>query len=501
MREGRFSEASSMGLSMISSGGMSPGLLRAFAEALWGEGRIREALRAAGLAMKLPGGDSRAALIFAQLCLASGRKCSGPGFPAVPRGAGPGGTPEIYSGLVKRYSVSADIPALLGKFRRLFGAGKFPEAVKLAEALLNFRAPVGNEVLSVLSAPLTTHSVAYPAARFSALLRSLCAANIPKELNLWRLYYLNYLANVPVSGGGKAWKALRLRALKAGRMPFSMGNARYGWMFKQTGRSMLFSVPPDYGGAREAFSLALASPPPEGDAFGRMAEVELCLGRETAAMTWLERGMKACPDQAMELMAWRGELKLFTGDYRGALSDLEKALSGNAYYAATWLALALLKTGRTQKALAMAESAVRRNPMDGEALVVRGEIRCAAGDFAGAGCDLRKALRGGFPYCHELWAGLNLLRLNLLAGKPVAALQTLRTMRRLIRGAGPAEEVCRGLSDSAGSPAGLLSAVERLFLMARGCRRDEAYLFPVWMGRRVPSKRARTQYRGPSTVD
>lgn len=484
MRGGRFGEAAAFAGRALSGGDRSSFLLRAYAEALWAGGRKPEALRAAAVAAGLRPCDPRARLTLAQLYFASGNGAAAGREAKKMDRAWADNSAAILAGDVKRFNLSAGIPELLQLFRKKFAAGEYPAAFALAENLLNLRAPRGNEIVSALAAPITEHSVLYPAGELARRIKKLYAAALPEELEVWRGYYLTYLASAPVLRPTRAWDEARRRALGEWKNFRPADPRRYGWMFKEIGRKRLFALPPDHGGARAAFALALASPPPEADAFGRMAEAELCLGREQAAFAWLAKAMKACPDQRGELQAWRGELKLFIGDYGGALEDLRSAVSRKAYYAHTWLALALLKAGRLAPALAAAHRAVSSNPKDGEALVVRGEILRMKRDLAGARRDLRRALKETFPYRHSLWAGLNLLLLELEAGNRAKAVAALRLTARCSRGAGPAEDLCRELAGAVYDPARLKRAVEDVFLAARGCRRDEAYLSALWFPRR-----------------
>jgi tetratricopeptide (TPR) repeat protein len=484
MREGRFGEAAAFAGRALAGGDRSSFLLRAYAEAIWACGKKPEALRAAAVAAGMLPCDPRARLTLAQLCLDSGRAAAARREAGKLDRAWADNAAAILAGDVKRFNLSAEVPALIRLFRAKFAAGEYRAAFSLAENLLNLRAPGGNEIVSALAAPITRQSVLYPAAETAGRIKKLYAAALTAELEVWRGYYLTYLASIPVLRPARAWDQARQRALKEWKTFRPDEPRRYGWMFKEIGRKRLFALPPDHRGAREAFALALASPPPEADAFGRLAEAELCLGRERQAFGWLAKGLKACPDQEGALLAWRGELKLFTGDYAGALKDLKAAASRKAYYAHTWLALALLKTGRPAPALAAANRAVAANPKDGEALVVRGEILRLKGDTAGARADLLRALNGTFPYRHSLWSGLNLLLLELQEGNRAKAFAALRLTARRSLGAGPAEDLCRELAAAVSDPGRLKRDVEGLFLAARGCRRDEAYLFCLWLPRR-----------------
>jgi tetratricopeptide (TPR) repeat protein len=483
MRSGSFEGAAAFAGALLAAGARSSSLLRAYAEALWGCGRLPEALRAARLAAGLRPADPAAELLLAQLLLACGRKAAARAAARAARRQWPLNAAAILAGGLQRYNLSAGVPGLLELFRSKFAALDYPGAFRLGESLLNLRAPCGNEVLSVLAAPVTGPGVLCPALESAARLRALFNADIPPELEIWRTYYLTYLASAPVLAPAGAWKKLYKKAVEKWRDLRPADLRRYGWMLKEAGRKRLFSLPPDYRGARAALAGALASPPPEADAFGRLAEAELCLGRRRAAFGWLAKGLAACPGQEGELRAWRGELKLFLGDYGGALADLRGAVRRKSFYAYTWQAIALMKTGRLDAALAAAGRAIAANPTDGEAVLVRGEIRRLKKDYAGARADLLRALDWAAPYRHALWAGLNLLLLELEAGDRRAAARVLRLAARAAGGSGPARELFRELSALSGERAALKAGVEALFARARGLRRDEAYLFPLWLGR------------------
>jgi len=483
MRGGRFEGAAALARALLGAGARSSSLFRAYAEALWGCGRLPEALRAARLAAGLRPADPAAGLLLAQVLLASGRRAAAREAARAARRQWPLNAAALLSGGLKRYNLSAGVPGLLELFRSKFAALDYPGAFRLAESLLNLRAPCGNEVLSVLAAPVTGPGVLCAARESAARLRALSRAAIPPELEIWRTYYLTYLASAPVRKPSRAWEKLYGEAVGKWRDLRPSDMRRYGWMLKEAGRKRLFSLPPDYRGARRALACALASPPPEADVFGRLAEAELCLGRRRAAFGWLAKGLAACPGQEGELLAWRGELKLFLGDYHGALADLRTAVRKKSLYARTWQAIALMKTGRLEAALAAANRAIAANPTDGEAVLVRGEVRRLRKDIRGARADLLRALAWAAPYRHALWAGLNLLLLELEAGGPRAAARILSLAARAAEGSGAAVEVFRELSALSGEPAALKAEIEALFGRARGLRRDEVYLFPLWRAR------------------
>jgi len=188
-------------------------------------------------------------------------------------------------------------------------------------------------------------------------------------------------------------------------------------------------------------------------AHGRLAEALLCAGDAPAALKLMGRTIGRLEGKPRaQARAWRGLLRLWIGDYRGALSDLD----ARARYAPCWRGAALLKLGRAREAVRELNRSLTRDPWDREALTWRGEARRILGQPRLAIRDFDAALRMGRG---NFWAAAS----RALAQRAAGDRRGFPTeVRRIFR--------------VANSP----DAVEARLRSARGVRRVESYLFPVW---------------------
>lgn len=475
----RFSQAERLLSGLIALEIQVSRVFRLYSELLWLKGDLFSALKNAEIAVHLAPKDAQAELNLAQLYFATGKIKS---LRSMASGIeGPRREPilSLLESRTRRFSLTVDTDGLIKLFETSFLNNGYLAAFRLAEMLLNIRVPCGCQITSVLSAPVTRRSVLYPSGMLASRIKALYRAVVPPGLKHWKHYYLTYLANAPSMPGVASWETLRAEAAGEWRKVRPRNLARYGWMLKESGKYFL-SYPPDYGRARACFLAARQSPPPNFDIFGKLAEIELCRGRQTAAFRWFDEAFKVSPDHESDILAWRGELKSFIGDYAAALCDLNAAVEGKAYYALTWRAIARMKLGNLDSALEDAKAAVAFNRLDGEARVIMGEILRLKGDFARAGKELVSVLSGQFPYRHELWAGLNMILLRLETGGMRAAAVYRRGVMDELRCCG-ATKACADISMAGASPLRLQRVISVLFESSRGCRRDEPYLFPLWI--------------------
>lgn len=212
--------------------------------------------------------------------------------------------------------------------------------------------------------------------------------------------------------------------------------------------------------ARRSLPLFRRAAEASGDwsARGRLAEALLCAGDAPAALRLMGRTigrLKGKPKA--QARTWRGLLRLWLGDYRGALRDLD----ARARYAPCWRGAALLKLGRAREAVAELDRSLRRDPWDREALTWRGEARRLLRQPRLAIRDFDAALRMGSG---NFWAQ---------AGRALARRDAGD------RRAFPAE-VRRIFPAANSSDAAAVAALEAGLASARGVRRVESYLFPVW---------------------
>lgn len=137
-----------------------------------------------------------------------------------------------------------------------------------------------------------------------------------------------------------------------------------------------------YEEAIDAFRAAEKDDPVAAAQGTSRAQVET--GRYAGAQKVLDEAIKASPDRP-ELLSRRGEVRLLTGDYEGALADAEAALELDAEHpAGHWVrAEGLTETGRIAEATDECRWFVRfynrKQPTEGEALVyvAKGSVRYA----------------------------------------------------------------------------------------------------------------------------
>ncbi|HVE13470.1 MAG TPA: tetratricopeptide repeat protein [Elusimicrobiota bacterium] len=247
--------------------------------------------------------------------------------------------------------------------------------------------------------------------------------------------------------------------------PFSRLPARYAFARFLRGRLLLHAG--KYAAARKEFAAALARRPAFWKARAFSAEALLCEGRRRDALREMDRAIAAARGlERAQALAWRGELRLWLGDYRRALTDADAGTSGGAPFAFCWRGAARLLLG-LPGALEDLDAAIRLNPRDCEALTWRGEARRLAGrpKEALADLDAAVALEPTSPFALANRALVHLA----LGKKDQAAVDRERI---------PAE--VRDRFTLAG---------------AKGLRRADPYLRPLWLsaGR---SKTARSRRRG-----
>ncbi|UPT72914.1 MAG: tetratricopeptide repeat protein [Elusimicrobiota bacterium] len=142
------------------------------------------------------------------------------------------------------------------------------------------------------------------------------------EGNPWLLYYR---ADLKGSDGGFD-DYDRIAGLPA---------QRYGWMLMKAGRAALFSG--RFEKAEEWLQRALEACSLDWRARCLLAETRLCLGRTKPAFDAMDAALaQAGPGEKGQVLAWSGELYLWIGEYRKALSLFEAACGLGARHAFAW---------------------------------------------------------------------------------------------------------------------------------------------------------------------
>lgn len=234
---------------------------------------------------------------------------------------------------------------------------------------------------------------------------------------------------------------------------------RYGWMRFPAGWLCLYKL--RFAEAAEYFSAAAKSPFSRFPAGGRMAEVLFCTGRRSealAAITRVRVSSEGTPYHS-SLLAWEGELLLFSGKYEEAIALERLALKGHDDAAHCWLGAALACSGKLAEALTELDIAVKLFPTDMEARTWRAEVLRRLGDARRSRSELREvfALRARHP-----WALVNRALLSCAEGDIASALNDIVEARAVL-----------GLEK--GSARKPEREAQALLSLARGNRRDDLY--------------------------
>lgn len=362
-------------------------------------------------------------------------------------------------------------------FNKLFSKGNYLRAFKLGEALLNIRLPQDHQVIHALNYPLGCDAVYDPKLGAYHMSR-LAVEHIPKRYAVWKEYYLEFLYGWD---DGKKRSIAKIRSRR--EFPLLVKKDRYGWMLvKYASRHLFKASPPRYIAAAKLLEAALTSVPYSWEALCRLGEIELCRGRTSSAMSRFEHALNDLPRSfRCQALTWRGEMYLFLGNYRAALEDLEAGEAGGASYAACWRACALMKLGKLQKALSIVSAYIPANPRDMEALVIKGEILRLMGRNSEALRPLDAAISGDFPYKVDArWAYLNRALILLDMGQIRAASKSVSAVPRSYLEYASKFIYLPGRHDAlSGSEIRMMA--EFLLDKAKGLRRDEEYLDPLWM--------------------
>lgn len=360
-----------------------------------------------------------------------------------------------------------DLDERLDRFRLAMCLCDYEEAFRLGESILDKTRELRR--LEVLRWPvfiaefdLTCGSTAFRRKAVSELDAFLAR----DPANPWG-YYFRSILNASLmgrGGGGKKLAAVRADLAQVKRL----AGARRSWMRLEVGKRMLYDG--DLTGALEEFSaVASATKPAHWLAQCQIAEILLCLGDRAGAFKALE----AAEGSASEIdrgcvRAWKGELYLWTGDYRRALLCLRAAERSNAQYVHCWKGGALVGLKRYHEALAALAKAAAISPWDIEARVWKAEALYRMKRFSEARAAVDDAFSAGGRanfYCTVLRA---LVRRALGDARGFRS-DFARLPSRVLAAVGAAR-----------SDAARVRGLERILRLSRGVRRG-GYEPRVWM--------------------
>jgi tetratricopeptide (TPR) repeat protein len=255
---------------------------------------------------------------------------------------------------------------------------------------------------------------------------------------------------------------------------------RYGWM-RHTRAMMLLNQMQAYDDARREFEAALRAAPAFWKARGMLAECALCQGRAAEAFPLMDQ----CVDQLAaagnaaeheEATTWRGELRLWLGQYGAALADLAPGIASASTYALIWGGAAHLLQGEHDRALALLDRAVKAAPGDAEAYLWRGEAHERLGHLDRALGDFDRAL--GVTGM-VIWPCVGRALVRARTGDAAGTIADFTALPARMRALFEWKTGTRVDGDPR-------AAVEVLLAMreaARGLRRSEQYLEALWMKR------------------
>ena len=233
----------------------------------------------------------------------------------------------------------------------------------------------------------------------------------PAAASCFRRQHLPVLSALIERGRSLAW-AHYYRGILLRRMGTTVGGAAdfdqvarqkdiRPWMFFEVGLSRLYRG--DFPGALSALKRTLGvTVPVNWMSHAFLGETLVCRGRPRQGLREFDRACRAAPHLKGDVLAWRGEMHLWLGQYSEALEVLDRAIAAGGRFAFAWRGAAKLRLGRTREALADFDAGVEVWD-DVEAWTWRGEAKRLLGDRRGAIRDLNHALRVSPDY----WAYAN----------------------------------------------------------------------------------------------
>jgi tetratricopeptide (TPR) repeat protein len=255
---------------------------------------------------------------------------------------------------------------------------------------------------------------------------------------------------------------------------------RYAWM-RYNRATVLMNRHWAYDEAWEDIAATRRAAPDYWQAAGTLAECALCQGRAVDAfaimdecITHLRAAGRA--EEADIATAWCAELRLWVGDYAQALAGLSAAAAAERPFALCWHGAASLLLGDAPRALASLDTAARLTPRDFEVYVWRGETYERLGQWDQALADFDHAAKmTGMP----VWPLVGRALVKRRIGDGAGVIADFKALPRRIATFFQWKTRTQVESD----PEKAVHVLLHMRKAARGLRRTERYLEPVWMQR------------------
>ncbi len=354
---------------------------------------------------------------------------------------------------------------LLQQLRAELAEGRLDAAFALGEAVLDKdpTAETFEELICLVSRFGSEEERKKQAALLELVEREQSDANLP-----WRLY-LRFILLERLSQQEEAFQASAALV----ELP-----QRYGWM--RYDRAGLYLIRLwSYDDAIREYRATLAAAPRFWKAQASLAESVLCKGDEKAAFDTFDACIASLPESGSNrdltlASVWRGELHLWMGRYEQGLRDLEGPADRGIQLALGWRGAARLLLGQHDGAQQDLDKAIARAPSDGEALVWRGELWSRLGRWREAIADFDRAE----PFTGDpFWALTGRALAKGHAGDKAAMQADFARLPARIIGVFQRK---LGIPEPVTSEA-IISILEELQRAARGLRRPEHWLRPIWV--------------------
>jgi len=233
--------------------------------------------------------------------------------------------------------------------------------------------------------------------------------------------------------------------------------------------------------ARQEVEIALQATPNLWKTRATLAECALCQGREGEAFAIMDDciarlATEGVPGEQDDAVIWRGELRLWLGQYDAAIADLAAGVERKVPYALIWSGAAHFLLGDHGRALELLDEAVRLNPSDPEAYLWRGEVHEQSGNVDRAIDDFDCSLR---MTGMTLWLLVGRALTNAHRGDLAATISDFRALPPHVTSFFEWKVGTR----VEGDPQAAVTVLRKMREEALGIRRAEQYLEVLWMKR------------------
>ena len=341
---------------------------------------------------------------------------------------------------------------------------KYDLAFETAENIID--APMHDRVLSRLWNPWGDRASAMPKIFFIDRLNALKRAKIRKKFEHYRVFFRAALL---------FYNNRREEAIREFKKMPKLSPERYGWMHFPIGWTYLYSC--KFQSALNEFKQSVKSEVSRIPSMGRIGEIYICTGSFAKGFDEFAKALKvAAFEETAGLITWKGQMHLFTGDYKTAVKLLGKGAELGDDVAFCWRGAAYARMGRLKQALNDLDKAIKLFPTDLEARVWRAEVLRLSGKYEQSLKDINIVIAADDKY---VWAYFNRALIRSAMNDYKGMKEDFEKIdgniiqfieNKLFAGKKPA------------SMERMLKVLEEGCKVAMGNRRNDKYFYPIWMG-------------------